>query len=79
MFSSIFQNLTDVNPVQILTDKTIWWVCMKNVSETSVPLCNGNAHDVGLGQQGNDAHKRHFFYFDNTPTHPPTFPNYQTT
>ena len=76
MKSSIFRNLTEVNPAQIITDKTIWWACMKNVSETSTALHNGQTHGVGLGWTGNNSHKRHFFYFDNNPTHPPAYPDY---
>ena len=60
-------------------DKVIWQACVKNVSETSTALCNGNVCGVGLGQQGGDANKRHFYYFDNTPTLPPGFDDYQTT
>ena len=46
---------------------------MKNASETAPALCNGNACGVALGQQGTDANKRHFFYFDRMPTHPAGF------
>ena len=76
MKSSIFQNLSDANPVQIITDKTIWQECMKNVSEISTALRNGQAHGVGLPWTGINAHKRHFFYFINNSTLPPTYGNY---
>ena len=76
MKSSIFQILPDTNPVQTITDKTIWWACMKNVSETSTALSNGQAHGVGLPRTGNNAHKRYLLYFNNNPTLPPAYTNY---
>ena len=72
MKSSIFQHLPDLCLVRILTDGWMWWACMKCISETSPALCNNQNRGVGLGQQGNDADKRHFFFFDNVPAIPPT-------
>ena len=43
---------------------------MKNVSEMSPALQNGNAHGVGLPSGRNHTNKQHFFYFDTTPSMP---------
>ena len=43
---------------------------MKNVLEMSLALQHGSAHRVGLPSGGNHTNKRHFFYFDTTPSIP---------
>ena len=70
MKSSIFQHLPDLCLVRMIIDGQMWRACMKRISETSPVLCNNQNHGVGLGQQGNDAYKRHFL-FDNVPSIPP--------
>ena len=68
MKSSIFQHLPDVCPLCMLTDKRIWCVCMKHISQDSPSLCNNQMNGVGLGTDGTDALKKHFFYFDGIPS-----------
>ena len=79
MKSSIFQNLPDVCPVRIIMDKLMWCACMKNISETSAALSNGAQHGVGLGRNGINARKKHFFLFNNTPTTRAPFQTYNAT
>ena len=43
---------------------------MKNMSEMSPALQNGNAHGVGLPSCRNHTNKWHFFYFNTTPSIP---------
>ena len=64
--------MPDVAPVRmlVLDENDKWRVCMKNVSETSPALGNGNARGVGLPPGGNHTNKWHFFYFDTTPSIP---------
>ena len=70
MKSSIFQHLPDVCSLRMLTDKRIWRVCMKHISQDSPSLCNNQMNGVGLGTDGADALKKHFFYFDDVPSNP---------
>ena len=55
MKSSIFQQLPDACPLCMLTDKGIWRMCMKQVSQESPSLCNNQMNGVGLGTDGTDA------------------------
>ena len=43
---------------------------MKRVSQDLPALCNNQMNGVGLGTYGNDALKKHFFYFDDVPLIP---------
>ena len=74
MFStcSIFQHMPDAAPARLLVLDEVdkWRACMKNMSETSPVLRNGNAHGVGLPSGRNHTNKRHFFYFNTTPSIP---------
>ena len=45
-------------------------MCMKRVSQDSHALCNKQMNGVGLGTDGDDALKKHFFYFDDVPSIP---------
>ena len=64
--------MPDAAPIRLLVLDEVdkWRACMKNVSETSPVLQNGNACGVGLPSGGNHTNKRHFFYFDSTPSIP---------
>ena len=54
----------------MLTDKRFWCVCMKCVSQDSPALSNNQMNGVGLGTDGPEALKKHFFYFDHIPLIP---------
>ena len=43
---------------------------MKHVSQDLPALCNNQMNGVGLGTDGDDALKKHFFYFDDVPLIP---------
>ena len=67
--------MPDSAPIRMLVsgEEDKWRVCMKNVSETSTALANGDAHGVGLPSTGViHRRKRHFFHFNTTPTIPRT-------
>ena len=68
MKSAIFQHLPDVCLLRMLTNKRIWRMCMKHLSQDSPSLCNNQMNGVGLGTDGADALKKHFFYFDDVPS-----------
>ena len=70
MKSAIFQYLPDVCLLRMLTNKRIWRMCMKHLSQDSPSLCNNQMNGVGLGTDGADALKKHFFYFDDVPSIP---------
>ena len=70
MKSSIFKYLPDACPLHMLTDKRIWHACMKRISQESPSLCNNQMNGVGLGTDGADALKKHFFYFDDISSIP---------
>ena len=70
MKSFIFQHLPDACPLCMLTDKRFWHVCMKCVSQDSPALCNNQMNGVGLRTDGDDALKKHFFYFDDVTSIP---------